>query len=208
MISMLRRRIVRAAAVPTAALALVAGLAARPAGASMSQVCGNSGSGYCLNDWGGAGASGDAIKMYYGGVRNDAFYVQDVNRCNGGDTVTATSFGDSSNCPFATVALDNDFRGQHVVQIVYTNNQSQCVGSTSSDYAVLASCANPISGSGGAQGVIMVQTLGSQPPNFFVDRYASDQHGASRFLTSGGNPGVQANFNGQTEWGGYQVFGP
>jgi hypothetical protein len=207
MISTLHSRIVRVVALPTVALSLLVGLGTQGAGASSSNVCGNSGSGYCLNDWGGHGGSGDAVKMYYGGVANDDFYVQDINRC-GGDTVTATSFHDASNCPFATVSLDNDFRGQHIVQIVDTNSETECVGSTSSDTAVLASCANPISGSGGAQGVIMVQALGGTPPNSFLNRFVSDQHSAARFLTSGGNPGVQANYNSETIWGGYQVFGP
>jgi hypothetical protein len=146
--------------------------------------------------------------MYYGGYSNDDFYVQDVNRCDGSDTVTATSFGDASNCPFGDVSLDNTFRGQPVVQIVDTNSETLCVGATSSDYAVLESCANPINGSGGGQGVIMVQNLGMGSPNFFVNRYVSDQHSGNRFLTSGGNPGVQANYNSETEWGGYQDFGP
>jgi hypothetical protein len=146
--------------------------------------------------------------MYYGGVANDDFYVQDVNRCGGRDMVTAISFGDAANCPFGTVALDNDFRGQHVVQIVDTNSETECVGSTSSDTAVLASCADPLSGSGGGQGVIMVQSLGGTPPNPFVSRFVSDQHSTAHFLTSGGNPGVQANYNSETIWGGYQVFGP
>lgn len=207
MISILRGRTVRIAALLAAVMALAVGLGTPAAGASISQVCGNEGSGYCLNDWGGAGASGDAVKMYYGGTRNDDFYVQDVNRCNGGYRVTARSYGDASNCPFADVSLDSNYRGQPIVQITYTNNSVMCVGSTSSDFAVLGVCADPITGSGGAQGVIMIQ-VGGAPPAFFVDRYASDQHSAARFLTSGGNLGVQANYNGQTIWGGYQVFLP
>ena len=208
MMGILRRRRLRMVVLTSAALTLVVGVGAKAAWAATSAVCGNSGSGYCLNDWGGAGASGDAVKMYNGGVRNDAFYVQEVNRCNGHFTVTARSFGDAANCPFADVTLDDNYRGHEIVQIVDTNSETECVGSTSSDLAVLAPCANPISGSGGGQGVIMVQVLIGPPPNFFVDRYASDQHSAARFLTSGGNPGVQANYNYQTEWGGYQRFGP
>jgi hypothetical protein len=207
-ITTLRSRIVTVIALPTLTLALLVGFGTQGAGASSSAVCGNSGSGYCLNDWGGHGASGDAVKMYYGGVANDDFYVQDVNRCGGRDTVTATSFGDASNCPFGDVSLDNDFRGQHVVQIVDTNSETECVGSTRSDTAVLARCANPLSGSGGGQGVIMVQSLGGTPPNPFVSRFVSDQHSTARFLTSGGNPGVQANYNSETIWGGYLVFAP
>jgi hypothetical protein len=34
-------------------------------------VCAQAGTGYCLNDWNGAG-SGGAVKMYTGGVANDS----------------------------------------------------------------------------------------------------------------------------------------
>lgn len=65
-----------------AALTLALGLTTQ-AQATPSQVCGNGGSGYCLNDWGGAGHSGDVIKMFNGGTTNDDFFVQKVNRCSG-----------------------------------------------------------------------------------------------------------------------------
>src|SRR5215471_2534943 len=114
MISIARSRIVRVAALPGAALALVVGLGVQPAGASTSQVCGNGGSGYCLNDWGGAGHSGDAIKMYYGGTTNDDFYVQKVNWCSGHDTVQSRGRGDSTDCPFANTNWDYNLRGDFI----------------------------------------------------------------------------------------------
>lgn len=210
MISIVRSRIVRMAALLAATLTLVVGLGAHTASASTTQVCGNGGSGYCLNDWGGRGASGDAIKMYYGGTTNDYFFVQKVNRCDGGDTVTSTAYNDPSNCPFADTMLDHDLRGYSIVQITYINNTTMCVASTGSYYAVLGSCADPLSGSGGAQGVIMV--LSQQTGGYvFIDRYVSDQSGAQAFLTSGGNVGVQANYYGyygETYWGGFQIFDP
>ena len=213
MSSLVRSKTFRMVTVPAAALVLVAGLGVQRAAASTSQVCGNGGSGYCLNDWGGAGASGDAVKMYYGGYANDAFYVQEVNRCNGGTTVTSTYYGDRSNCPFGNAGLDQQFWNHSIVQIVYTNNQSQCVAVNGSGQAILNSCANPITGSGGANGVIMVtaQAPCSSHTDFaFADRYVSDQHARAYWLTSGGNPGVQAYYGSSNVscWNGFQYFAP
>lgn len=206
----LRSKIIRMAGVPGAVLALVALLSVQPASASSSQVCGNGGSGYCLNDWGGAGQSGDAVKMEYGGTTNDAFYVQKVNRCSGHDTVQSIERGDSTNCPFANANWDYTLRGDPIVQIVYINNTSECVGSASSPNAVLGVCADPLSGSGGANGVVNVlwpQSCGS----YFMSRYWTDANGGQdTFLSSGNAVGNQANYTvgGGTCWGGFQLFNP
>ena len=210
MISILRRRTLRIVALPVAALILVMTLGIRPASAApSSQVCGNSGTGYCLNDWGGAGATNDPIKMYTGSTTNDYFYVQAVNRCNARDLVTSTNHGDSNNCPFGNAALDDLYWHKTIMQIVYGNNPSQCVGSTSSFKAVLAPCANALVGSGGGNGVIMV-AVGSSGATFFADRYAFDLHYPNGQLTSGGNPGLQAFFGGGsgTPWGGFAFLNP
>jgi hypothetical protein len=200
MISIMRRRIVKVVALPGAALALVAWLGVQPALASSSQVCGNGGSGYCLNDWGGAGQSGDAVKMYYGGYSNDAFYVQKVNRCSGHDTVQSTGYHDATNCPFTSTALDYDFRGYSIVQITYINNTNECVATASAAKAVLGVCADPLSGSGGANG-----------GSFFMNRYWVEANGGKEsFLASGNAPGNQAIYTvgGGTCWGGFQLFNP
>lgn len=208
MISMLRNRMVRVVAIPAAVLALAAGLGIQAVSAASSAVCGNSGTGYCLNDWGGSGNTNDAVKMYYGGTRNDDFYVQAVNRCSGGDKVT-TSENLQPDCPFASASLDAFFQGDTIVQITDTDSQTECVGSTGSDNAVLTPCANPLSGSGGGQGVIMVEVPKSSGGPVFLDRFVADQpSGGTGYLTSGGNPGVQANFDGQTQWGAFQFFQP
>jgi hypothetical protein len=212
MISIARRRVARVVALPGAALALVAWLGVQPALASSSQVCGNSGTGYCLNDWGGAGQSGDAVKMYYGGTTNDDFYVQEVNWCSGHDTVqsTAAPHHDSTNCPFANTNWDANLAGDPIVQVTYINNTTQCVATTSSPKAVLGSCANPLSGSGGANGVINVlwnQSCGA----YFMNRYWTDANsGNDTFLASGNAPGNQAQFTvgGGTCWGGFNLFAP
>jgi hypothetical protein len=202
----LRGRLLRTAVVLLTATALAAGFGTQAALASTSQMCGNGGTGYCLNDWGGAGQPGDAIKMYAGGTTNDDFYVQAVNRCNG-------SYIATTSCPFSSSANNNFAAGGDIVQIVDTNNESECVASTTSFHAVLGSCANPISGAGGANGVIMVthfaECSGGLGDVGFIDRYASDAQGLS-WLASGGNPGVQAYYSLGlvTCWGGYQLFAP
>jgi hypothetical protein len=220
MISIVRSRIVTVAALSAAALALVTGLGTQAAGASTSQVCGNAGAGYCLNDWGGAGASGDAVKMYNGGTMNDDFYVQEVNRCSGHDTVQSRTapFHDSTDCPFADTFLDARYHGDDIVQITYTNNVTQCAGTNSNGRAVLASCANPISGGGGGNGVIMVMystSCASFSGPVFLNRYWSDAESQETYLASGGNVGVQALYETpilgsppSTCWGGFQFFGP
>jgi hypothetical protein len=200
----LRGRLLRTAVVVLTATALAAGFGTQAALASTSQVCGNGGTGYCLNDWGGAGLSGDAIKMYAGGTANDDFYVQAVNRCNG-------SYVATTSCPFSSSQNNNFAAGGDVVEIVDTNNESECVASTSSFKAVLGSCADPLTGAGGANGVIMVLHFDecSSGDIGFIDRYASDSQGLS-WLTSGGNPGVQAFYDTTLVscWGDYQLFAP
>lgn len=42
--------------------------------AQISQVCGNTGTGYCMNAWNG----GPSVKMYYGGYSNDNFGATQV----------------------------------------------------------------------------------------------------------------------------------
>jgi hypothetical protein len=208
-ISILRRRVAMVAVVSMAALTLAVGLGTPAAVASTSQVCGLAGSGYCLNDWGGGGQPGDAVNMYYGGTANDDFYVQEVNRCNGYYKVT-------SSCPFGN-SLDSQYAGDDIVQIVYTNNQSQCVATMGGDYdstfATLNSCANPVTGAGGADGVIDVisgtcyQSGGTG--DTFVNRYWSTP-GSVAFLDSGGAVGAPALFEPEliTCWGGFTLSGP
>ena len=53
-------------------LPLLVGLPA--AQAQISQVCGNTGTGYCINAWNG----GPSVKMYYGGYSNDSFAATPV----------------------------------------------------------------------------------------------------------------------------------
>lgn len=216
MISIVRGRVVKVIALPTAALTLALGLGVAPAGASSSQICGNNGTGYCINAWNG----GPQVKMYYGGYYNDDFYVQEVNRCQGSYLVLSTQRGDGVNCPFANASQDYRWWHWPIVEIADTNNVTQCVGSTTgSPYdAELAACADPLSGSGGGYGVIMVLTDGQNGQcagYWFVDRYVSDiNQELSAYLQSGGQLGSDAYYyvptgnNLPSCWNGFQLFGP
>jgi hypothetical protein len=217
MIRILRSKAVRALAV--LAVALTTGLGTQAAWASTSQVCGNGGSGYCLNDWGGAGASGDAINMYYGGTRNDDFYVQEVNRCSGQYTVQSTAYGDSTNCPFADTTFDQLYWNDDIVQIVDANSNTECVGTNSNSGAVLGSCADPSSGSGGADGVIQIIEYTACYDGYdgyaFLNRYWTDATDSTGFLGSGNSVGANAYYEGITGsnepitcWGGFQTYAP
>lgn len=194
------------AAAPSLALGI--GL---PATATQQQVCGNNGSGYCLNDWNGNQSANAAVKMYYGNSSNENFYEQAVKRCYNGsfgyvDTVLSTQDNDYQNCPFTNINLDYEFAGDQIVQIAYGSGQ-YCVASGSNNQAVLGTCANPSNGSGPANGVIMIVTNNCGTDGngqILMDRYASDQFGKEVNLDSGNAPGNQANFSSQQAscWGG------
>jgi hypothetical protein len=210
MIRSLCSKIVRVVALPAAAFTLVAALGTPAAWASTSNVCGNGGSGYCLNDWGGAGAGGDAVKMEYGGYTNDAFLVVKVNRCSGKDTVQSAGypFYNSTNCPFGNADLDYEFHGDFIVEIMYVHNEAECVATNNGARAYLDSCATPLNGAGGANGVIQIisPTGGTEGGYAFLDKYLTDEADNPAWLASGGNPGVQAYYTGlgydRTAWGG------
>lgn len=163
-----------------------------PAQAS-SQICGNGGSGYCLNDWGNGG-SGNAVKMYNGGVANDNFYFQPVNACDGGSVIL-------SDCASAWGAQGGNLVGASITRVKYINSgpgYGLCVGTNSSGDAIMAACGDD-TGSGAGNGVIMAfihnETCNTGSEAKVVDRYWSKQYGVLSLLESGGNVGVQAFLN-------------
>lgn len=192
----------RTAAILLAALA-VTGLTAPPASATQQQICGNGGTGYCLNDWGGGG-NGNPVKMYNGGNSNEDFFFQTENECYKGGLdgwvhwVTSTAMGDATDCPFTHASLDKTYWNDNVGEVQYANGW--CAATNATAGAILGQC---VEGGTPANGVIMVETpCGS---NYLIDRYWTDRQGGSIFsLQSGGNPGVQAFFGGGTVtcWGG------
>src|SRR5262252_4271646 len=120
----MKKRTLIAAAV-AALLPCLMLLAGAPAAQASTALCGNGGSGYCMNAWNG----GPYVKMYYGGYYNDNFYLRAVAACSGHATVQSTLDGDSTNCPFNDGYVDHVLHGDLIVEIVYGNN-GQCVGTT------------------------------------------------------------------------------
>lgn len=174
----------------------------RPAVAS-NEICGNFGNGYCLNSWNG-GVSGSPVKMYYGGnYVHDHFVVVSVDACGGGAISTST-------CPFSHSSLNNAYKGQPVVEYQYQGT-NLCIATNGSGQAVLGTCDNAQTGTGGANGVLFVEwpTNSCAPPDatpqglhYAINRYWSDADGGQpETLQSGGNPGVQAYL----DYGGFNT---
>lgn len=170
-------------------------------GTAHADICGNGGTGYCLNDWNGNTNLGAAVKMYNGGVSNENFQaVQLTSMCDGG---LATS-----TCPINVSGVN--LAGYPIVKLQY-NNSSKCVGTNSSSQAVLGTCPDS-SGNGGSNGTIFVRFYNSNCAQFqnnsfagfLANRYWTNNDGQLEDLFSGGNPGVQAFFGGGngTCWGG------
>jgi hypothetical protein len=192
------RIIAMAAAVGlSGALTLAVGIV--PAAASQ-QICGDYGSGYCLNDWGNGGV-GNPVKMYYGSSSNEDFYVQPIDRCAGGDHVTAT-------CPFSSQSLDSDLIGMEIVQVQYAGGG--CIATTTgvnnAGAAVIGNCNKVSTGSGGSDGTVDVIWYDSLANIYWSN---NGVNGDLACLQSGGNPGVQATYlieyagePGCTPWGG------
>jgi hypothetical protein len=164
------------------------------AGASSTAICGNDGSGYCINAWNG----GPYVKMYYGGYTNDNFYLRGVYLCSGSDTVQSTQHQDATNCPFSNPNLDSLFWGNTIVEAVDANN-GECVGTTSNGYGYLGSCGNS-QGSGAINGAFNALNYNSGCGYRLANRYWSNQYSSQYYWVSGGNPGTYLYLNGQDSW--------
>jgi hypothetical protein len=171
------------------------------ANAQTQSLCGDGGSGYCMNDWNNGG-SGNPVKMYYGGYSNDSFFLEAVDLCSSDPFVT-------SSCPFTNTAIDRALEGEWIAQIVYSNN-GRCIGTNSEGDGVLANCNNTTTGTGGGTGTIVV--LGSNngcsqtnSRGILVNRYYTDVNGVDEELASGGSVGSNLNLeagDSGTCWGG------
>lgn len=201
----MRKLIAAAAAVPL--LCLMSLTAIPSAQAQISQICGNGGSGYCMNAWNG----GPYVKMYYGGYHNDNFYLETVSPCSGRNTVQSTMRGDATNCPFSDSLIDYLLWNNQIMEIVYGNN-GKCVGTGNlngtPDVGYLGACGDDF-GNGAIQGAFDVAIFGGQDcPStsvLLVNRYWTNYYGSQeRFVLSGGNPGTSlfVGSNVYTCWGG------
>jgi hypothetical protein len=165
------------------------------AAAAQVQICGNGGSGYCMNDWGNGGSL-SPVKMYYGNSSNESFGVIPVDPCHDGGTVNST-------CPFTSRYLDSYYAGDPVLELEYAP-KGLCVGTTGSGTAELAGCGNSYA-NGAGDGTIVVN-VGS---GNLVDRYWTNRDDESLFVCSSGRLGGPLEMNyvltepyGGCDWGG------
>jgi hypothetical protein len=152
--------------------------------ASIGSVCGNNGTGYCLNDWNNAGG---AVKMYYGGTTNDNYIVeQETLACNNGVS-TAT-------CPINVNGLNT--AGAAIIEILNPRD-GRCVATNGNAQAVEGTCAD-LRGIGGSNGVTGLWFSNSSChanwPGFFLNRYWTQNDSTWVWLQSGGALGAQAYF--------------
>ncbi len=198
MMKVISRRAALLAAWLPVALA-VALLSPGTASATQQQICGNGGSGYCMNAWNG----GPSVKMYNGSNSHEDFYDELVPLCNG--------YYVTSTCPLANHNYDAEFEGAEIVQIVYAPT-GQCIGSDSNGHGILTTCNSVVTGTGGGVGTVQIvygePGCSGFPPVDMVNRHYTDQADAWRNVESGGNPGQPLIMNasiieGQpTCWGG------
>jgi len=174
--------------------------------ATQNQICGNGGSGYCMNAWNG----GPNVNMYRGGVSNEDFVPVTVpNDCNHGKVSAGGTYG---YCPFVNHWLDEAYVNDTIVQIQDQDSASPyngyCIGgATGTGY--LLPCGTNNNGTGAGIGTIMVEfqsvNCGNPGQAYLVDRYWSDYYDDNVWVASGGNPGTPVYVNStttQTCWGG------
>jgi len=188
-------------------IAIVIGTSGVAKASNYTNICGNGGSGYCLNDWNGNTNNGAAIKMYYGNYYNDRWAIAFVYACHDGtgahNTIQSDCLGDWGT--------NNSFLiGAGIVEIYDQNVGGVCLATNSSGYAVIGTCPSTADGTGGSIGTLMAILGGSGCTagyqQFLSDRYWDHliNNGTSFDLQSGGNIGVQAHFEGgvsSTCWG-------
>jgi hypothetical protein len=173
--------------------------------AFQQEICGNGGTGWCMNDWNGANTY---VKMYAGNSSHEDFVaIFNVSQCGNGK-VHSTIGGDATDCPFGVKQLDYEWQGYPIGQIEYAPT-GQCIGSVSSTdgTAYLGNCGNN-SGIGGITGSTLII---SSVDGTLIDRYWSDAYNLSGSccisygLTSGGNSGTPLYEWGYplTSWGGF-----
>jgi hypothetical protein len=187
---------------------MLAGAAGPPAYGQADEICGNGGTGYCMNDWNG-GLNNNPVKMYYGGSSNEDFYTVQLNPCNSSPPGEVTE-----TCPFTVGSGYNaSFDGDPIFAVEYAGT-GYCIGTTGQQAGgptgILTACPD-YSGDGGGDGTMWI---GTSDGNFAVTRYwinyFYDNYGVSccsdiANVTSGGNPGqplLMADQSGDTYWGG------
>lgn len=177
------------------ATAIIMGLTL-PANANGGEICAQSGTGYCLNTWG--GGLNNPVKMNTYGSPNSSFGNYQLTTMCGHGTVTGT-------CPFANYGLDSVLYGDPIVAVKSIAN-NLCVGSGQNDSRALMEPCPDSSGNGGGWGVVMVEDFGNCSVHL-DDKHWTDVHGSSTSygLFSGGAIGATAYYSsdrsGSSCWG-------
>jgi len=181
---------------PVLAVLAAAGLAvalALPAHAAVPSVCGNGGSGYCLNAWNG----GPDVRMANGGLANDNYNLIPLSlMCHDGHVHANAPYGP---CPFASGSGINTQLNGAAIEAVRDGRNGQCVGSSSADAstALEGTCPDALGNGGGWATIYAIaRNSGCSAGNqvFLEDRYWSNAYGHQVELASGGNPGTSAFF--------------
>ena len=164
-----------------------------PATLGINSICGNGGSGYCLNAWNGGG-NGAQVKMFNGGVANDNYSVLSLSlMCHDGHVHANAPYGP---CPFENgTGLNTQMDGAAIIAIK-DNRNGLCVGTNSDDLgAIEAACPDAL-GNGGGWSTIYATTRSSACPNsnqfYAQSRYWSNAYDAKSSLASPGFSGGQA----------------
>jgi hypothetical protein len=165
--------------------------------ATQQQICGNDGTGYCLNDWNNLGVN-NYIEMYYGSSSNEDFEARLVDPCHNGGTVTET-------CPFTDSGIDEANFGDYIVQLYYAP-KNLCIGNATSGEGILTGCGDQY-GNGAGDGTIMAWTFGNGPNNL-IDRYYTNLFDSETYTCSSGSLKGPVYLNesyktgGGCNWGG------
>jgi hypothetical protein len=167
-----------------------------PAYAS-GQICAQSGTGYCLDDWGGGGVN-NPVKMDTNGTIHQSFGNYVLTTMCGHGKVTGT-------CPFSNLALDSALFNEPIEAIKYITN-GLCVGSGQNDDRALLEPCPGLNGVGGGWGTIYVQDPGTCITHLDSVHWTNNGGTSTPYdLVSGGSVGSQAvnstNRTGSSCWG-------
>lgn len=177
-----------------AALALITGTSVMPAHASGGAICAQSGTGFCMNNWNGAGG---AIKMGQQGWPNQSFSAVQLTTMCGHGTVTGT-------CPFSNLALDSILFGEPIVKVAYSTGGCLGLSNSGGSSGFMETCPGA-NGTGGGWGTVMVEDFGC---NVHLDDVRATDNGGTSTPFNWRSPGVvggqvvtTTNRDGGSCWG-------
>jgi hypothetical protein len=165
-----------------------------PQASSITEICAQGGSGYCLNDWN-AVSSGDAVKMYNSGVTNDNFGENLLTGyCNGGH-VTDGVHSPGPACPFVVGSGYNSaYEGDQMIEII-SNVSGACIGTDEHSIANLGPCPPTRGGVGSNIWVLATPECGTLSGTYYyINVYWSNSpdNSDAASLQSGGAIGNNA----------------